>query len=56
MANKKMCKWFDECDGYYNCPKNTNSNCEIIPPRRKRKVVKVKGWAEDFYGKGEVEK
>ena len=51
----KMCKWhkksgLTECDfqdtksanPFGNCPKNTNSRCQIIT--RREKMVKVKAW------------
>lgn len=55
---KKMCKHFGACYGMgikgrlpkkmqRGCPRNTNSKCEIIPPKRKVKRVKV--WVDQHY-------
>jgi hypothetical protein len=48
----KMCKYYDElcwaskrkCLTIKECPKNTNSRCEIIS-KTKPNMVKVKAWA-----------
>ena len=58
----KMCRWhkksgLTECDfqdtksanPFGNCPRNTNSRCQIIP--RREKMVRVKAWAFVFMGK-----
>lgn len=43
---KKMCRWYGSaCDGEDNngCPKNTNSCCELIQPKKAR-VRNIKAW------------
>jgi len=56
MAKKKMCEYYkysplggyntEKCMCGYSCPKNTNSKCEIITP--KKKDVVIKAWAYKY--------
>jgi hypothetical protein len=54
--SKKMCKHWEyspsgtkygerSCLCGIKCPKNTNSNCEIITKKPKAKYKTIKGWA-----------
>ncbi len=57
MSKRKMCPHLfpvRNCpvdrDRLLKCPTNSNSHCELIPPKPRKKMVKVKVWAYIILG------
>jgi hypothetical protein len=59
MSKRKMCGWFDDQGNYQSnhyfcakwktdCPRNTNSRCEIVPRKAKPKYKRVKAWGWQY--------